>query len=28
MIKGGKNMTMTERQTGRRIGTCKEPPRS
>ncbi|WP_334146707.1 DUF3617 domain-containing protein [Hyphomicrobium sp.] len=28
MKMGGKNMTMTERQTGRRIGTCKETPHS
>lgn len=29
MKMGGKNMTMTERQTGRRTGNCKEaPPRS
>lgn len=25
---GGKNMTMTERQTGRRIGSCNEKPHS
>lgn len=28
MKMGGKNMTMTERQTGRRIGTCPDSPRS
>ena len=28
MRMGGKNMTMTERQTGRRIGVCKEAPHS
>lgn len=28
MKMGGKNMTMTERQKGRRIGVCKEAPRS
>ena len=28
MKMGGKNMTMTERQTGRRIGTCADRPRS
>lgn len=26
MKMGGKNMTMTERQAGRRIGVCKETP--
>ncbi len=25
---GGKNMTMTERQTGRRIGACRQAPPS
>lgn len=28
MKMGGKNMTMTERQSGRRVGDCKAPPRS
>lgn len=28
MKMGGKNMTMTERQTGRRIGVCADRPRS
>lgn len=28
MKMGGKNMTMTERQAGRRIGPCKESPRT
>ena len=28
MKMGGKNMTMTERQTGRRIGACREEPHS
>lgn len=28
MKMGGKNMTMTERQSGRRTGTCSEAPRS
>jgi len=28
MKMGGKNMTMTERQTGRRIGACAHSPRS
>ena len=28
MKMGGKNMTMTERQRGRRIGACTEAPRS
>jgi hypothetical protein len=25
MVMGGKNMTMTEVQTGRRIGSCDPP---
>lgn len=28
MKMGGKNMTMTERQNGRRIGACKDAPHS
>lgn len=28
MKMGGKNMTMTERQMGRRIGVCRETPHS
>lgn len=28
MKMGGKNMTMTERQTGHRVGACTEAPRS
>jgi hypothetical protein len=28
MKMGGKNMTMSERQTGKRIGVCKEQPYS
>jgi hypothetical protein len=28
MKMGGKNMTMTERQSGRRIGACSQVPRS
>lgn len=28
MKMGGKNMTMTERQTGKRTGTCSEQPHS
>ena len=28
MKMGGKNMTMTERQAGRRIGPCNEEPRT
>ncbi|MBA2125586.1 hypothetical protein DLM45_05020 [Hyphomicrobium methylovorum] len=28
MKMGGKNMTMSERQTGKRVGVCKDPPHS
>jgi hypothetical protein len=28
MKMGGKNMTMTERQSGKRVGACNEQPHS